>query len=341
MSFRRLSDILTGRGHAVAVNVAAATFHRERPKRDRLRFRCRAHRGDADRFSKNCLEDAEVGLFEMNLGYNTNGFAHHRLEDALEILAEIGFRRVAITLERDSLDPPDRKGASRAVDVIRPLLESFQLTATIETGSRFLLDPRRKHQPTLISGSAAERQVRIEFLNAAIDVAAGLSAESVSLWSGAPNDEAGEEELFDRLMAGLSEVLAHAESLGVRIAFEPEPGMLIATMAQFERLHDRLRHTSLGLTLDVGHVCCLDDGAVSAHVRRWRDVLWNVHMEDMRRGCHEHLMFGEGDVNFGEVFAALRDIDYAGPIHVELSRHSHDAVATAGKAYTFLQPYLT
>jgi L-ribulose-5-phosphate 3-epimerase UlaE len=56
----------------------------------------------------------------------------------------------------------------------------------------------------------------------------------------------------------------------------------------------------------------------------------------MRRGVHEHLMFGEGEMNFGEVFDALRTADYRGGVFVELSRHSHDAVETARRSLAFL-----
>ena len=30
-------------------------------------------------------------------------------------------------------------------------------------------------------------------------------------------------------------------------------------------------------------------------------MLWNVHIEDMRTGVHDHLMFGEGEIDFAEV----------------------------------------
>jgi sugar phosphate isomerase/epimerase len=57
----------------------------------------------------------------------------------------------------------------------------------------------------------------------------------------------------------------------------------------------------------------------------------------MRRGVHDHLMFGTGEIDFAEVLGGLREIGYAGSVHVELSRHSHDAVNTARQSLEFLR----
>jgi sugar phosphate isomerase/epimerase len=57
----------------------------------------------------------------------------------------------------------------------------------------------------------------------------------------------------------------------------------------------------------------------------------------MRRGVHEHLMFGEGEIDFGPVLRKLEEIGYEGGVHVELSRHSYDAVNTARRALEFLR----
>ena len=104
----------------------------------------------------------------MLLGYNTNGFAFHRLEDCLEILAEIGYQSVAITLDHHVLNPFDADLLHTA-DRIRRLLDELGLRSVIETGARFLLDPRRKHEPTLLSPTPEDRGRRIDFLNRSID----------------------------------------------------------------------------------------------------------------------------------------------------------------------------
>jgi L-ribulose-5-phosphate 3-epimerase len=272
----------------------------------------------------------------MYLGYNTNGFAHHRLEDTINILAELGYQGVAITLDHHVLNPfnPDWQ---REAEQVRRQLERLGMRCVVETGARFLLDPRRKHQPTLLSARDEDRRLRFDFLCRAVDVAAALGEDAVSLWSGTPEKRAPDAELMAEVAVQCSCLCHYAADKDVRIAFEPEPGMFIDTMAQYDMLNLVVTQSNFGLTLDVGHIHCLGDGSITEHIRRWRDVLWNVHIEDMRRGVHEHLMFGEGEMDFPPILRTLAEVGYEGGVFVELSRHSHDAVNTARKALAFLQ----
>jgi len=270
----------------------------------------------------------------MLLGYNTNGFAHHRLEDAIALLAELSYRSIALTLDYHALNPYD-PDLPRQTSAVKALLEKHGLRSVVETGARFLLDPRRKHQPTLLS-PPPERDRRLDFLKRAVDIAAELGSNAVSFWSGAATDGLSSDEHFDRLVDGCWQLCRHAEKRHMRLAFEPEPGMFIDAMDRYAELQRRVDHPVLGLTIDVGHLHCLGEIPIADQLRRWRDRLWNVHIEDMRRGVHDHLMFGEGEIDFGEVMSALREIGYAGGVHVELSRHSHNAVETAQRALAFL-----
>jgi L-ribulose-5-phosphate 3-epimerase len=271
----------------------------------------------------------------MRFGYNTNGFAHHRLEDALIILAELGYESIALTLDHHALNPYD-PDTSRQLSLVGDNLRNRGLAVVIETGARFLLDPWRKHQPTLLSAAAEAREHRLNFLRRAVDIAAALDAEAVSFWSGTATEPASEETLMDRLVQCCRQLCEYAERQQIRLAFEPEPGMFIDTMARWAELHQRVAHPYFGLTIDIGHLHCLGETPIAGQLRRWRDWLWNVHIDDMRRGVHDHLMFGEGEIDFAEVLATLAEIGYSGGVHVELSRHSHDAVETARRALAFL-----
>ena len=272
----------------------------------------------------------------MYFGYNTNGFAHHRLEDTLSILAELGYEGVALTLDYRTINPLEA-GWQKVAEKVRRQLEQLKLRCVIETGARFLLDPRRKHQPTLISNTSTGQSERHRLLVQAIDVASTLGTDIVSFWSGAPDESSPESKSIARLVGWCWELADFAAKMRVRIAFEPEPGMFIDTMLRFQELNDRVKRGNFGLTLDVGHVHCLNDGSIVDHIRRWKDKLWNVHIEDMRKGVHEHLMLGDGEMDFPPILRALDEIGYEGGVFVELSRHSHDAVNTARKALAFLK----
>src|SRR5262245_40139912 len=110
-----------------------------------------------------CTPRVPFGRKPVLLGYNTNGFAHHRLEDALAILADLGYQSVALTLDYHALNPYD-PDLPRQLRAVRELLETRDLRSVVETGARFLLDPRDKHQPTLLSPEADQRERRLDFL---------------------------------------------------------------------------------------------------------------------------------------------------------------------------------
>src|SRR5205814_6155081 len=150
----------------------------------------------------------------MLLGYNTNGFSNHDPFEAIDLLAEIGYKSVALTLDHGPLNPFDAQWPAN-LDRLKEVLRRLGLRSTIETGARFLLDPRRKHEPTLVSPSEAERDRRIDFLRRAIDAAAFLDSDCVSLWSGAQRDDAADETVLERLAESLRLVLRHATNSGV------------------------------------------------------------------------------------------------------------------------------
>ena len=274
----------------------------------------------------------------MLIGYNTNGFAFHRLEEALEIIAELGYRSAALTLDHHALNPFE-PGFERACEATRRRLERLGLASVVETGARFLLDPRRKHEPTLVSPDAAGRARRLDFLQRAVEAAAILESRAVSFWTGRLHQDVPPERAREWLVDACRHLADFACRRGVKLALEPEPGMLVATLTQGTDLLRAVDHPALGLTVDLGHLEVNGEVPISTHLAGVASRVVNVHIEDARRGVHEHLFFGEGEMDFADVFRGLTRLAPETPVHVELSRHSADAVETARRAMEFLRRF--
>ena len=186
----------------------------------------------------------------------------------------------------------------------------------------------------------ADAAKRIDYLKYCIDTCVNLESRCVSIWSGAKPEGLSFQTAIDRLAERLKVVLEYAEENRVDIAFEPEPGMLIDTTGRFERLLHLVDSPRLKLTLDIGHLFCLSEVPISAFIEKWQERLVNVHIEDMRAGVHEHLMFGEGQIHFPPVIETLFNVGYDGPLNIELSRHSHDAARIVRESFQFLNPII-
>ncbi|MFK4264428.1 sugar phosphate isomerase/epimerase family protein [Streptomyces milbemycinicus] len=332
----------------------------------------------------------------LRFGYGTNGLADLRLDDALALLADLGYDGVGLTLDHMHLDPlaPDLAARTRRVG---RRLAALGLDVTVETGARYVLDPRRKHGPSLLDPDPEARARRVDLLLRAVRVAADLGAHAVhcfsgtvppssgaaaggaatggapasgALTSGAPTGDAPASDVatgdavtgdvatsdapvgdpatsdaatgdaataWQRLAASLTPVLEAADTAGIPLAIEPEPGHLLATLADFHHLRRLLGDPpALGLTLDLGHCQCLEPLPPADCVRAAAPWLRHVQIEDMRRGVHDHLPFGEGEMDFPPVLAALAATGYQGLTVVELPRHSHAGPHYAEASLPFL-----
>lgn len=257
----------------------------------------------------------------MLLGYHTNSLQNHRLSDALDLLSRHGYRAVALTPDTCHLDP-EHTSATELRDLSRRLRD-LGLHPVMETGARFLLDPFHKHEPTLMTRDAAGRQRRLDYYSTVAAMGAQLGAEVVSFWAGIDRDPGPESESW--LHAGVAQACERIRAEGLTPALEPEPGMAIETVADWHRLRLALGDAAPSLTLDVGHLYAVWEGNPVASVSAALPYLAQVHLEDMRRGEHEHLLPGAGEVDFHGVLSVLQKGGYEGPVCFELSRSSHAA----------------
>ncbi|MEU1485650.1 sugar phosphate isomerase/epimerase family protein [Streptomyces sp. NPDC005752] len=272
----------------------------------------------------------------LRLGYGTNGLTDLRLDDALGLLADLGYDGVGLTLDHMHLDPLAPDLASRTRQVARRLT-GLGLGVTVETGARYVLDPRRKHGPSLLDPDPDARAARTALLVRAVEVAADLGAHAVHCFSGITPPGTTTDTAWQRLTGALAPVLDAADRAGIPLAVEPEPGHLLAALADFHHLRTLLGDPGpLGLTLDIGHCQCLEPASPVDCVKEAAPWLRHVQIEDMRRGVHEHLPFGDGEIDFPPVLEALASTGYTGLTVVELPRHSHAGPELARRSIDFL-----
>ncbi len=266
----------------------------------------------------------------LRFAYNTNGAANHRLDDALALIADAGYDGVALTLDIHHLDPfADDFATERRRVAAR--LRQLGLGCVIETGARFLLDPRAKHEPTLLTADPAGRARRVEFLSRALEVAVETDADAMSFWAGVPRPGVSPSHARSWLREGAEQVARRAEDLGATAALEPEPGMLVETVDDWAAL----AIPGLKLALDTGHCIVTGERDPAAAVAEFAPHLGTVTIEDMKRGVHIHLPFGEGDMDVHSVLRALQVAGFDKLVCVEMSRESHraDTMIPASLAY--------
>ncbi|MFQ6016051.1 MAG: sugar phosphate isomerase/epimerase family protein [Anaerolineae bacterium] len=273
----------------------------------------------------------------LKLGYNTCGFSHDKdIARVIEYISEIGYHGIELTLDRNHFHPCFCYDGS--LQRLTHLLASKDLVVVINLGGRYVLSDR-PHEPSLISAIREERDRFVRFAIDAIELAPKLSSHVVMLHSGLLPPPVSPDRAWGWMVAELQYLTAVAEEKGVCLAFEFHPAMLVSNLADYRFLREQVGSSYLKLTLDVGHVVCSEDRPVGEVIRECQGEVVNVHLEDIKGREHFHLPIGQGDIDFRQVFEALKEIEYRGLINVEYNSHDLDIdqCLLARKTFDYLQ----
>lgn len=134
------------------------------------------------------------------------------------------------------------------------------------------------------------------------------------------------EEDWPVLVERTRALAEEAESRGVKLALEFEPGFVVDSTESLVKLMDAVGSDAFGANLDLGHAF-LQDSDPTASIRTLGERIFHCHVEDMGSGVHKHLIPGTGDMDLPALFAALGDIGFQGGLALDLYGVDYVAVA--------------
>jgi len=291
------------------------------------------------RVSHRGMRDCGERISIMKLSFSTNAFVRFSVPEAVEIIAKTGYAGVEILADVPHLYPFSTTGQGLAE--IASCLEKNRIraaninanTALGYYGAKFW-EPL--FEPSLANPEADARKWRVEYTKKCIDMARLFSCRNVSVTSGRMVPGTRPERSLALLKESLLDVVEYAAAKNVRVGMEYEPGLLVERVEELASLIREIGADNFGANLDFGHshVAGEDPHYVA---RMLGSGIFHVHVEDICKRKHYHLIPGQGEIDFTEIFRALDGIGYDEFVTVELYTFPEIPREAAEEAFNYLE----
>ncbi len=270
----------------------------------------------------------------MRLAFSTNAFKKNTLAEAIDAIAAIGYGGVEIMADVPHAYPAMFDARAR-VALKSQLAERGLEVSNVNAFTHFAGGDT--YHPTWIEEDPSLREIRVRHTIGAVQLASELGAKTVSLQPGGPliGTSIGREAAGERFAEGLLRVLPSAKELGITLAVEPEPGLLIESAQEYLDFKNAFFYDEplVKMNCDIGHLFCVGDDPAEV-IRRMPGQIAHVHLEDIGKNrVHQHLTPGKGVIDFRRIFRALEDLRYADWVTVELYPYETTAAGVAKMAW--------
>ena len=276
----------------------------------------------------------------MKLAYSTNAFKRYSLNEAIRMIAEIGYEGIELLCDTPHAYPPTFQ--DKEIYSFKNQIAKFRLGIS-NLNAFTLYSISDVYHPSWIEDDKASRDLRITHTINCIKLAKKIGAKNLSTEPGGPLSESKTniKYLENLFMEGLNRVVPIAEQENIIILIEPEPNLLLENSNQFLNFIENLSTDNVRLNFDIGHFYCVGEDPTDL-IYKLSEYIEHFHLADIASNrIHNHLIPGEGSINFRSVFKAIEAIGYKGFVTVELYPYQLCPKEAGKKAYEYLYRILS
>lgn len=261
----------------------------------------------------------KIGIYEKALA------PHLTMEEKVRVAQEVGFHFIEMSIDESDERLKRLDWTHRDIIHVRHILENSPISIP-----SICLSGHRRYP--FGSMSSETRAKAIDMGYKAIDLAYALGVRIIQIAGYDVYYEESTRNTEEYYLQGLRTCLEYAAEAQVILAIEIMDHPFINSISRYKYIYDTIPSPWLKVYPDIGNLWAWQPTAVKEELLLCPDHIVGIHLKDTLtvkdnfQGKFRDLSFGEGEVNFVEVFHHLQHIHYTGPFLLELWYKDDNAI---------------
>ncbi|WP_334104750.1 TIM barrel protein [Muricomes intestini] len=271
----------------------------------------------------------------MKIALFTAGFSNYPIERVFKAAAKNGYDGIEIGGFRPHAYAPDlaKGGAAK----IRQLSKEYGLPivsyAPENTGSPY----------SLVFEDSQMNKESLDYFKLTLDMAKEIGSEYCMFACNHPGYGRNREDVKKIFIENMQILAGYAEKIEQTIILEPVTpyeGTIIVTSDDVRWALDQVHSSRFKCMLDLAAPFTCGEPICSYFEKMGEDVK-HIHFVDCEKTSEDHLIPGDGEMDFPRIVSYLKEIGYDGYLSLELfSRYANEPAFSAERGYKVIRNLL-
>ncbi len=247
----------------------------------------------------------------MKFAQSSAVYFNYSLQYAIKDLHRLGYDGIEIWGGRPHMYKDD---LDEELPEITSLLAKYNMKVCNFIPAQF------RYPSILCSANEKIRKDSVQYIVSAMENALKIGAPSVSLCPNMCLFDHDRKHAWHQLLKSYAEISEYNQDKKLNLLIEPAhkyESNLICTVEECLRMIEQLKSDQFGVLIDTGH-CQINGEDLKTVLRLCQGLPLHIHLDDNHGNFDDHLVPGEGSIDFLSFADGLREINYQGYLSVEL-----------------------